>query len=130
MPASLPDGPTAFDLDIEPALNSAFMQLRHWGGDEGKALWRQLRQLCRQRIDAIYLSLDLRRPDVLAAWPLLRGMGFIPAGLAPFAPGPAVFWLQYLNNQPVSPDAVHAEGADAVALKAQVLACYGAQESI
>lgn len=129
-PVHVEQAATSFELDIEPALNSAFMQLRHWGRDEGQALWSQLRQLCRQRIDAIYLSLDLRRPDVLAAWPVLRGMGFIPAGLAPFAPGPAAFWLQYLNNQLVTPDAVHAAGAAAAAIKAQVLACHGRQESI
>lgn len=124
------DDQTRLSLDIEPALNAAFMELHEWGEDGEPVLQRQVRQLCRQRLDAVYLSIDLQRAHVRTAWPALRRLGFIPAGLAPFVPGPAAFLLQYLNNQALNPDGVHAVGDAAQAIKAQVITAYQVQESL
>ena len=128
-PASL-SGSTRLDVQVEPALNAAFLTLRHAGSDLAPVLRRRLRQLCRARVDALYLSLDLRQPATAAACAPALALGFIPAGLTPFMPWPATLCLQYLNNQELQEDAVCAVGPAAEALRQQAFAAWRVVEEM
>jgi GNAT superfamily N-acetyltransferase/anti-sigma regulatory factor (Ser/Thr protein kinase) len=123
-----PDTHPVYTVSTEPALNTAWIELHNWSADAETVLKRQLRSLCRERFDVIYLSLDLTQPFVPQAWDTLTEMGFIPSGLTPYLPFPATFLLQYLNNTLVSYDAVHAVGEAAQAIKDSAFAHYARQE--
>ena len=115
-------------MQAEPALNAAFLTLRHAGADLGPVLRRTLRQLCRAHIDVVYLSLDLGQRATGAACTEALGLGFIAAGLTPFMPWPATLCLQYLNNQTLEEARVCAVGPAAEELRNAVFTAYRAQE--
>ncbi len=123
-----PETHPVYTINHELALNSVFIELHNWSADADLVLRRCLRNLCRQRIDVIYLSVDLSKPFVPYAWLFLKAMGFIPSGLAPYLPFPATFLLQYLNNNMISYEAIHAVGAEAQAIKENVFSYYVEQE--
>jgi hypothetical protein len=117
-------GDTDIDVRVRDTLNSAFLTLKHAGQDFEQVLPRLLRQLCRQHLDVMYLSLDLSdaaAPQVCAA---ATALGFIPAGLTPFRPWTATLCLQYLNNQWQDPAAICAVGPVAEALRNVVFEQY------
>ena len=74
-------GATQMQARVEPALNAAFVVVQHAGTDWAEVLQRNLRQWCRQKVDAIYISLDLRDPGTPAAWASAARLGCLPAGL-------------------------------------------------
>ena len=123
-------GVTDLACQAEEALNAAFLTLRHVGDDLAQVLRKSLRQLCRQQVDVLYLSLDMSDASTPAACAAAAALGFIPAGLTPFMPWPATLCLQYLNNQWLQPEGVCAVGPAAEALRQQVFAQYCAQELI
>lgn len=123
-------GATQLQVRVEPALNAAFVVVRHAGADLGEVLQRALRQWCRQQVDAIYLSLDLCDPGTPAAWECAAPLGFLPAGLTPYMPWPATLALQYLNNQWLQADAIATVGPAAQALRDQVFAAYRQRECL
>jgi anti-sigma regulatory factor (Ser/Thr protein kinase)/predicted N-acetyltransferase YhbS len=122
------NGITEMPVQVEDALNAAFLTVRHAGEDFAHALRKSLRQLCRQQVDAMYLSLDMADPSTPVAAEAAMAMGFIAAGLTPFMPWPATLCLQYLNNQWLQPEAVCAVGPAAESLSQQVFAQYCEQE--
>ena len=123
-------GATQLQTHVEPALNAAFVVLRHAGADWPEVLQRSLRQWCRQKIDAIYLSLNLCDADTPAACASAAHLGFLPAGLTPYMPWPATLALQYLNNQWLEIDNIVSVGPAAEALRDQVFAAYRQQECL
>ena len=117
-------GKTDIHVRVRDTLNSAFLTLKHAGQDLEQVLPKLLRQLCRQQLDVMYLSLDLSdaaAPQVCAA---ATALGFIPAGLTPFRPWPATLCLQYLNNQWQDPAGISAVGPVAEALRDVVFEQY------
>ena len=123
-------GATQLQTHVEPALNAAFVVLRHAGADWPEVLQRSLRQWCRQKVDAIYLSLNLCDADTPAACASAARLGFLPAGLTPYMPWPATLALQYLNNQWLEIDNIVSVGPAAEALRDQVFAAYRQQECL
>lgn len=123
-------GTTVLDVNVEAALNAAFITVRHAGGDFATALRYRVRQLCRQRVDVLYLSLDLSQPASAAACAPAQALGFVPAGLTPFMPWPATLCLQYLNNQDLQEDAVCAVGPAAESLRQQAFAAWREVEGL
>lgn len=123
-------GSTQLQAQIEPALNAAFVVVQHAGADWAEVLQRSLRQWCRQQVDAIYISLDLRDPGTPAAWASAARLGCLPAGLTPYMPWPATLALQYLNNQWLEADAIATVGPAAEALRDQVFSAYRQQECL
>lgn len=121
-------GISALQVQQEDALNAGFLTLHHAGEDFALTLRRQLRQLCRQQLDVLYLSLNMNDSATPAACEAAMALGFIPAGLTPFMPWPATLCLQYLNNQWLEASAVCAVGQAAEDLRGQVFAQYQAQE--
>ena len=123
-------GATQLETQIEAGLNVAFVVARRTGADWAEALRRNLRQCCRQKVDAIYLSLDLRDPHTPAAWEAAARLGFLPSGLTPYMPWPATLALQYLNNQWLAVENIVSVGPAAEALRDQVFAAYRQQECL
>ena len=123
-------GATQLETQVEAGLNVAYMVARRTGADWAEVLQRNLRQCCRQKVDAIYLSLDLRDPHTPAAWEAAARLGFLPAGLTPYMPWPATLALQYLNNQWLALDNIVSVGPAAEALRDQVFAAYRKQECL
>lgn len=123
-------GVTQLQTHVEPALNAAFVVLRHAGADWAEVLQRSLRQWCRQKVDAIYLSLNLCDADTPLACASAAHLGFLPAGLTPYMPWPATLALQYLNNQWLEEQAIVAVGPAAEALRDQIFAAYRQQECL
>lgn len=123
-------GATQLETQVEAGLNVAYMVARHTGADWVEALQRNLRQCCRQKVDAIYLSLDLCNPHTPAAWQAAAQLGFLPAGLTPYMPWPATLALQYLNNQWLGVDHIVSVGPAAEALRDQIFAAYRQRECL
>lgn len=123
-------GSTQLSVQVEDALNAAFLTLHQAGADLAQVLPRQLRSLCRAQVAAIYLSLDLSHSSTPEATEQALAHGFIPAGLTPFMPWPATLCLQYLNNQQLHEEQVCAVSPAAHALRRDIFAAYRAQEWI
>ena len=104
LPAAPLQGSTDLQVQAEPALNAAFLTLRHAGADLAPVLRRTLRQLCRAHIDVVYLSLDLGQRATGAACTEALGLGFIAAGLTPFMPWPDLTASRRSLPSPFRPD--------------------------
>ena len=115
-------GHTAFDSVIEPSVNVAMLNLQEAGPDLGAALSRERRRLCREKVDIIYLNIDLNQAWAAQAVEIAEADGFFFAGLCPMQPWPYTLTLQYLNNLAMDYDAIHAVGEQAVWLKEWVQA--------
>lgn len=67
LPGAALSGVTEMQMQVEDALNAAFLTVRHAGAEFAQTLRKSLRQLCRQQVDAMYLSLDMADPGTPAA---------------------------------------------------------------
>lgn len=123
-------GDTEWSVQVEDALNAAFFTLQRAGSDWAGVLRKQLRALCRQHVDVMYLSLDMSDSQTPQACQVAMDLGFIPAGLTPFMPWPATLCLQYLNNQHLQADAVCAVGPAAEQMRDMIFEAYQAQEML
>lgn len=123
-------GASHLRIAVESALNAAFISVHHAGEDFLAVLRRELRTLCRARVDAIYLSLDLSQSSAPPAAQAAQDCGFIPAGLTPFMPWPATLCLQYLNNQQLEETHVCAVGPTAQALRGGLFKAWRLREHI
>ncbi|QXL85422.1 GNAT family N-acetyltransferase [Comamonas sp. NLF-1-9] len=127
-PAPTLQGDTRLASQIVPDMGAAFLTLQHAGQDLHAALARLLRQLCRARLDVVYLHLDAGEAHAPATCAAAQALGFIPAGLTPFMPWPATLCLQYLNNLELDEAQVHAVGPAAEALRGALFKAWRAQE--
>ena len=117
-------GTTELTVEVEEALNAAFLTLIQAGEDFALTLRKSLRQLCRQQIDVVYLSLNMADSATPRTSVAALELGFIAAGLTPFMPWPATLCLQYLNNQWLQADAVCAVGPVAETLRDTIFEQY------
>ncbi|WP_186764604.1 GNAT family N-acetyltransferase [Comamonas flocculans] len=122
------EGDTQLSSQVVQDMGAAFLTLQHAGPDLHTALARQLRALCRARMDAIYLHLDAGQVHAPAVCAAALALGFIPAGLTPFMPWPATLCLQYLNNLELDETQVHAVGPAAEALRSALFKAWRARE--
>lgn len=111
---------TTFESVIEPAVNVAIVNLRHTGADLRVALARERRRLCLEKVDIIYLNIDLADPAAPHAVAIAEAQGFFLAGLVPMQPWPHTLALQYPNNLEFDYESIHAVGEQAQWLKALV----------
>lgn len=123
-------GETGFETQIESGLNVATLILQHPGVDCAQVLRRQLRALCRQRLDIICLHLDMGQPTAPLVSQIAMELGFILAGLMPFSPWPATLCLQYLNNQEPEEAQLYAVGEIAEELRAAIFSAWRKQEAM
>lgn len=110
-------GSTTFDSMIEPAVNVAIVNLTHSGEDLAQALAHERRRLCREKVDVIYLNLNLADPSAPAATQIAEAEGFFLAGLCPMQPWPYTLTLQFPNNLEFDYDLIHSLGEHAQWLK-------------
>ncbi len=118
-PPALPATST-LDTMIEPAVNVAIVNLTQVGEDLAAALAAERRRLCREKVDVIFLNVDLSDPRSTLAVDIAEADGFFLAGLTPMQPWPYTLTLQYLNNLEFDYDAIHAVGELAQLLKEYV----------
>ncbi|GAA0778605.1 ATP-binding protein [Castellaniella ginsengisoli] len=114
------DAVTAFDTLIEPSVNVAFMNLASAGAELASSLAAERRRLCREKVDVIYLNIDLSSAYAQYATEVAEADGFFLAGLTPMQPWPYTLTLQYLNNLDFDYGAIHAVGEQAEWLKTLV----------
>lgn len=112
-----PADQTAFSSAIIASLNVAQMNIDHIGADYAEAITGELLRLCRERVDVIYLSVDLTDPAAPALVTAAETLGFFLAGFTPMLPRPYSMTLQYLNNLDVDYQAIQAHGELAAWLK-------------
>lgn len=103
-------------------INVAKIQLSKAGGDVEQVLRRERRRLCRERVDVIYLTVDLADPGVGRAVRAAEQNGFFLAGLAPMMSPAYGVTLQYLNNFDVDFGTICAQGEQAEWLREAVRA--------
>lgn len=111
---------STFDTMIEPAVNVAIVNLTQVGEDLAAALSAERRRLCREKVDVIYLNVDLSDVWATHAVNTAEAAEFFLAGLTPMQPWPYTLTLQYLNNLEFDYDAIHAVGELARNLKEYV----------
>lgn len=109
---------------VEDALNAGFVTVQRIGQDFEHQLHKLLRQLCRQKIDVIYLSLNMSDAASTQASAQALQLGFIAAGLTPFMPWPATLCLQYLNHQWLEPEGICAVGPAAEDMRDRIFEQY------
>uniref|UniRef100_A0A7C4RU52 ATP-binding protein n=1 Tax=Desulfatirhabdium butyrativorans TaxID=340467 RepID=A0A7C4RU52_9BACT len=94
-------------LQVRPEWGQAFLKVTAFGASTEREVAARLKQLCRQKIDCIYLDLPLAAPETLHLSPAFEALGFGFAGLLPeAAPDGDLLRLQYLNNVVVDPDRI------------------------
>jgi anti-sigma regulatory factor (Ser/Thr protein kinase)/predicted GNAT family N-acyltransferase len=91
-------------------INVGKIHLSKTGADVAEVLRRERRRLCRERVDVIYLTLDLADPGVGIAVRAAEQNGFFLAGLAPMMNWPYGATFQFLNNIDVNFDALCVQG--------------------
>ncbi len=94
-------------------INVGKIQLSKVGGDVEQVLRRERRRLCRERVDVIYLTVDLADPGVGRAVRAAEENGFFLAGLVPMMNPAYGLTLQYLNNFDVDFRTICAHGEQA-----------------
>ena len=82
----------------------AFLTMEAYGQDTPIAVRSQLRQLCIQRLDCIYLDLPLAQPATAVFAKDCREFGFFLGGVIPELLDGDMLRLQYLNNVEISPE--------------------------
>lgn len=107
------EGTTAYATQTAHCINAAKIQLSRAGGDVEQVLRRERRRLCRERVDVIYLTVDLADPGVGRAVRAAEQNGFFLAGLAPMMNPAHGLTLQYLNNFDVDFGTICAHGEQA-----------------
>ncbi|MDD3609141.1 MAG: ATP-binding protein [Halothiobacillaceae bacterium] len=114
-------GLTRFASQIISALNVATLDIQSIGADHVEALSRECRRLCRERVDVIYLSVDLADPQAPTLIEAAESEGFFLAGFTPWMPKPHSLTLQYLNNLEIDFASLQSAGELAQWLKQRVM---------
>jgi serine/threonine-protein kinase RsbW len=91
--------PTRLRIVSNEGINSAEIWIDHLGHDAGFMVKRALKELCLERIDAVYLYMDLTYPLTGLLTPYFQAEGFFYSGIMPYGlGGHDALILQYLNN--------------------------------
>ena len=89
-------------IHVHPDTKRVFLAVQAYGQDTFAAVRSQLRQLCLQRLDCVYLDLPLSRPATAVFAKDCRALGFFLGGIIPELMDGDVLRLQYLNNVEIS----------------------------
>lgn len=91
------------------SINGATITVSKTGKDCKSVLLRELHRLCNERVDVIYLTLDLTDPGAVKMVRAAEAAGFFLAGLTPSIMGPDYgLTLQYMNNLKIDFDNIQA----------------------
>lgn len=92
------------------SVNAGNMNVYKTGADYAEVIAMEHRRLCRERVDVVYLTIDLADPGAPAIARAAEGMGFFLAGFTPMLRRPHSLTFQYLNNLAVDYGAIHTDG--------------------
>jgi anti-sigma regulatory factor (Ser/Thr protein kinase) len=95
------------DVKYRADLGWAFMRVIDYGRDMEEAVKFRLRELCRRRVDCIYLELPLSHPATQFYCAAMEMLGFTFGGVSPEIQDGDVLRLQYFNNADLELDDVH-----------------------
>jgi serine/threonine-protein kinase RsbW len=98
--------PTRLDVKVRPDLGVATITVRACGADAGQQVRHHLLDLCRRKIDAIYLDLPLGDPATAQLCAACEAAGFFFAGMIPEHDNGDVLRLQYMNNLDIRMDGI------------------------
>ena len=112
---------TKYKAAVVSSINIATITVDQTGEDAKALLLREWQRLCNERVDVIYLTLDLSDPGAFKIVQTFETAGFFLAGLTPSIMGPDYgLTLQYMNNLKVSFEAIQVFSESWQALKADV----------
>jgi anti-sigma regulatory factor (Ser/Thr protein kinase) len=96
----VPDMPehSQVNVNVRAEINWAFLRVVEYGQDLVELVNFRVRELCRRRIDCIYLELPLSHPAVQLYCASLEMLGFFFGGIGPEIQNGDVLRLQYFNN--------------------------------
>uniref|UniRef100_Q07JQ4 Putative anti-sigma regulatory factor, serine/threonine protein kinase n=1 Tax=Rhodopseudomonas palustris (strain BisA53) TaxID=316055 RepID=Q07JQ4_RHOP5 len=89
---------TRLDVRVRPELGVATITVRACGADAAQQVRHHLVDLCRRKIDTIYLDLPLGDPVAARVCAACEAAGFFFSGMIPEYDHGDVLRLQYLNN--------------------------------
>lgn len=91
-----------------PSWNVAAVEVIDYGGDDFGALRNVWRRLCLEKVDVIYLYLNMEDPRCAGVAEKCRSVGFFFAGVLPNgAHGSHALILQFLNNWQIEVDQIN-----------------------
>ena len=92
------------DVQVRAAYNWAVLGVVRGGRDLADLVRVRLRELCRSRLDCVYLDLPLSDPATQLLAPQLEALGFSFCGIYPeMVEGGDLLRLQHLNNVAIDP---------------------------
>lgn len=89
--------------NFKPDLNVAFISISAIGRDAFELVKRQLRELCLNKVETIYVEMPVDSPASAVLADKLTGLGFLLSGIVPELRNGDFLKLQYLNNVRIDP---------------------------
>lgn len=111
---------TEYTVSIAPCVNVGRIQFRAVGADCGEVLDREIRRFYRERIDVVYLTMDLADPGAARLVREAEARGYFLSGLTPMMSPAYGFTLQLPCAFDVDYSAIQTHGELAEWLKEEV----------
>jgi anti-sigma regulatory factor (Ser/Thr protein kinase) len=86
------------DINVKTELKLAFLRVTEYGEDLEELIKFRLQELCKQRMDCIYLDLPLSSPATQRFCATMEMLGFFFGGILPELCDGDVLRMQYINN--------------------------------
>ena len=107
-PAELPESLSSIEVHTGASYQkTASIEAKRYGADIVPQIGRALKRLCLDRLEVVYLFLDLSDALTATVTGKLEALGFFFAGIIPRADGADRLELQYLNNVLIDYDRIH-----------------------
>lgn len=104
-------GETRLAVRVRPEMRMVILTVQSYGSDAAHQVRHCLMDLCRKKVDVIYLDLPLGDPGTASHCSAFESLGFFFAGVIPEFLNGDVLRLQYLNNLDINIDGVIAASA-------------------
>jgi len=98
-----PEAASQMDVHVDTDVNEAYLAVRSVGVNLDRLARFRLHELCRQRVDVMYVDLPLTDPAAVAVSERFEALGFFFAGIIPEKDSGDVLRLQYLNQVTIDP---------------------------
>ncbi len=120
------DAPPQLDVKVDVGASEAYLLVTAGGKGLDQLVAARLRELCRRRVDVIYLDLPMSRPEVIGHVPAMEGLGFFFGGVVPELADGDVLRLQFLNEVTIDPSQLQLASDFGKELLEYVLRCRDA----
>lgn len=116
---------TKLEYEIVDIFNCGWMHCRNYSKNSINEIQNVLKILCLNRVDAIYLYLDLEDENMPHVAKECEAIGFFFSGIIPFAiHGRHAMIFQYLNNLTFDFNAIKLSHPQAITIKDYIYTCY------